>query len=60
LIRDIIRELQQEHEGKAPKNEVLLRASEAGIDEDKAEDLIKRLKKEGAIFEPRNGYLKST
>ncbi|MCD4798439.1 MAG: AAA family ATPase, partial [Methanosarcinales archaeon] len=60
LIRDIIRELQQEHEGKAPKDEVIQRASEAGIDEDKAEDLIKRLKKEGAIFEPRNGYLKST
>jgi DNA replicative helicase MCM subunit Mcm2 (Cdc46/Mcm family) len=39
---------------------VLLRASEAGIDEDKAEDIIKRLKREGAIFEPRNGYLKST
>ncbi len=60
LIRDIIRELQQEHEGKAPKDEVLLHASEAGIDEDKAEDIIKRLKREGAIFEPRNGYLKST
>ena len=60
LIRDIICELQQEHEGKAPKDEVFQRASEAGINEDKVEDIIKRLKREGAIFEPRAGHLKST
>lgn len=60
LIRDIIREVQQGHEGKAPKQEVIQRAIEAGIEEDKAEDMIKRLKREGSIFEPRNGFLQTT
>ena len=60
LIRDIIREVQQDHDGKAPKNEVIQRAVESGMDEDKAEDFIKRLKREGSIFEPSNGFLKTT
>ncbi|MCL7416076.1 MAG: minichromosome maintenance protein MCM [ANME-2 cluster archaeon] len=60
LIRDIIREIQQDHDGKAQKTEVILRAKEAGMDEDKAEEFIKRLKREGSIFEPTNGFLKTT
>lgn len=60
LIRDIIREVQQEHEGKAPKTEVMQRAVEAGVDEDRVDEMIKKLKREGSIFEPRNGYLKTT
>ncbi|MDF1556739.1 MAG: minichromosome maintenance protein MCM [ANME-2 cluster archaeon] len=60
LIRDIIREIQQDHDGKAPKTEVIQRAMEAGMDEDKADEFIKRLKREGSIFEPTNGFLKTT
>ena len=60
LIREIIRQIQQDHEGNAPIGEVIIRAVESGIEEDKAEDMIKRLKKEGSIFEPKNGYLRTT
>jgi replicative DNA helicase Mcm len=60
LIRDIIREVQQQHEGVAPMAEVIQQAVELGIDDDKAEEMIKRLKKDGAIFEPKNGLLKIT
>lgn len=60
LIRDIIRDLQQDYEGKAPIDKVLSHALKAGVDASKADDVIRKLKREGAIFEPRNGYLKST
>jgi DNA replicative helicase MCM subunit Mcm2 (Cdc46/Mcm family) len=40
--------------------EVIQQAVELGIDDDKAEEMIKRLKKDGAIFEPKNGLLKIT
>ena len=60
LIRDIIREVQQQHEGVAPMAEVIQQAVELGIDDDKAEEMIRRLKKDGAIFEPKNGLLKIT
>jgi len=60
LIRDIILELQQDNEGKAPIDKVMLHALDEGIDEDKAGDIIRKLKREGSIFEPHNGYLKST
>jgi len=60
LIRDIIREVQDQHEGVAPRTEVIKQAMELGMDEDKADEMIKRLKKDGAIFEPKNGLLKIT
>lgn len=60
LIRNIIKQLQQDHEGNAPIREVITQAVETGIDEDKAEEMIKRLKREGSIFEPRTGFLRTT
>ena len=59
-VRDVIREVQQRNEGKAPKQEVIQYCLDLGIDKEKIDGEIKRLKNEGAIFEPLNGFLKST
>ena len=59
-VRDVIREVQQRNEGKAPKQEVIQHCLDFGLDKEKIDDLIKGLKREGSIFEPRNGFLKST
>lgn len=59
-VRDVIREVQQTNDGKAPKHEVIQHCLELGLDKEQIESLIKGLKREGAIFEPRIGFLKTT
>ncbi len=56
---DLIRELTTEHQGPAPMEAVLERAeTKLGMERHKAEDIIKRLRTNGEIFEPRPGFLK--
>ncbi len=58
-IQDIIKDVSAEHQGSAPLEKVLERAqSEMGIDRNKAEELISRLKRDGSIFEPKPGFFK--
>lgn len=57
-ILDIIREVSKEMQGSAPKDVILDRAVEIGIDRMKAEEIIDRLRRDGDIFEPRPGTLK--
>jgi len=57
-ILDIIREVSKEMQGSAPKDVILDRADEIGIDRMKAEEIIDRLRRDGDIFEPRPGTLK--
>ena len=59
-VRDVIREVQQRNEGKAPTQEVIQHFLDLGLDKEKIDDVIKRLKMEGTLFEPLNGFLKST
>jgi replicative DNA helicase Mcm len=57
LIDDIAAE---QDDGGAPKEEVLDRAAEVGMDADKAERELDKLRREGEIYSPQSGGLKTT
>jgi len=57
FIRDSIQSYQTE--GKAKIEDVAAHATENGISADRFNDAIRRMKREGSVFEPRAGYLKS-
>ena len=54
VMKDIIRELQDELKGAAPLADIMARATEAGISEKNVEDLIMKLKTVGEILEASN------
>ena len=54
-IKHIIEELADGD--SAEIEEVLERADEEGISEDKAEEIIEKLKREGELFEPQQGHI---
>ncbi|NYT01110.1 MAG: minichromosome maintenance protein MCM [Methanocellales archaeon] len=58
LIKDIIRELEREHGGAPPKEEVYDKAEESGIERRKAEELIAKLKQQGDVYEPGSKFIK--
>jgi len=59
LVLDLIKELTREHQGPAPLEAVLDGAeAKLAMERHKAEEIIKRLRTNGEIFEPRPGYLK--
>ncbi len=60
LMKDIIGDISKENQGLAPKDAVLDRAEEIGIERSRAEEIIERFKRDGDIFEPRIGMLKLT
>lgn len=57
-VMDIIRDISKEQQGPAPRDAVLDRAEEIGIDRAKAEEIIDRLRRDGSLFEPRSGMLR--
>lgn len=57
-MMDIIRDISKECQGPAPKDAVLDRAEQLGIERDKAEGIINNLRQRGDIFEPRQGMLR--
>lgn len=54
LIRDVIKELQ--NDGPVKFADIILQADDLGISPEQLERTIKQMKREGVIFEPRNGY----
>ncbi len=58
VIRDIIYNLQQKHDGKAPIYKVFQCALENSLNQKTTDDTIRQLKREGLVFEPREGYYK--
>ena len=55
----VIKELQEEYGGNAPKDILLNELSDKyNMDEEKAEELITKLKRQGSIYEPKQGYYK--
>ncbi len=58
ILREVIRELEKEYGGRAPKEDIYDKAQAQGISKDMAEELIAKLKQQGDIFEPATGYLK--
>jgi replicative DNA helicase Mcm len=57
-VIDIIREVSKEQQGQAPRDVVLDRSEELGIDRVKAEEIIDRMRRDGDVFEPTHGMLK--
>lgn len=60
LMKDVIKDIGKENQGQAPKDAVLDRAEEIGIERGRAEEIIDRLKRDGDVFEPRPGMLRLT
>lgn len=58
LMMDIIRDVSKEQQGSAPLDIVLDKAEEQGIDRDRAEEIVSRLKRDGSIMEPKHKMLK--
>jgi replicative DNA helicase Mcm len=54
LVREIIANLQDEHKGAAPLEDIASKAKDSGLEKDVVEDTILRLKTEGDILEVSN------
>ncbi|KUK04589.1 LAGLIDADG family homing endonuclease [Methermicoccus shengliensis] len=56
ILLDIIKELQSQNKEGAPEDEVLQRASEQGIEEGRARELLDKLRIEGEVYRPHLGF----
>jgi len=59
-LKTLIQEIEEEYEEGAPLQEVVDRADELGMDESKADHEIEKLKQKGELYEPQQGYLRTT
>jgi replicative DNA helicase Mcm len=57
-IKEVIRELQDEYDEGAPREKVLERAEEVGIESDKAEHEIQKLRDSGEVYSPKGDTLR--
>jgi replicative DNA helicase Mcm len=58
-IKGIINELEEEYEDGAPIEEVYERADAVGMERDKAEHEIEKLRRQGDIYEPTTDHLRT-
>ncbi|WP_237560420.1 hypothetical protein [Halolamina rubra] len=59
-VKALIGDIEEEYDEGAPIEEVLDRAGEIGMDEEKAEKEIESLRKKGELYEPVQGHLRTT
>jgi replicative DNA helicase Mcm len=59
-VRTLIAELEEEHEGGVPRDEVIEVATEAGHERSKVEHELQKMRQRGEIFEPETGKIKTT
>jgi len=59
IILDIIDMLEKKIGKPVPKEEIIAAAEDQGLKAETTEDLLRRLKSEGSIFEPKLNYLES-
>jgi replicative DNA helicase Mcm len=59
-IRQLINDIEGEYEQGAPVDEVLERAEDVGMDRSKAEHEIEKLRRQGEVYEPSSGHLRTT
>ncbi|MAG20407.1 hypothetical protein CL618_03170 [archaeon] len=57
LLRSIVEQLEEKVGKTIPLEDVTAEAEEKGITEDKVEEIIERMKREGLIFEPKTGFI---
>jgi len=60
VLRSIIRDIEAEHSGMAPKEDILARAEEQGFEKEYVEEILGRLKTQGELYEPASGYVRLT
>lgn len=60
IMIDLIRSIQNENKGLAPKGDVILAALDKGISEKDIETSFEKLMKEGKIFQPKDEMFKVT
>ena len=59
IVTEVLGELGEEYGGRTPKNILITEMSERySMSEEKAEEILRILKRKGIIFEPQQGYLK--
>ncbi|GGN12394.1 LAGLIDADG family homing endonuclease [Halarchaeum nitratireducens] len=59
-LRALIEDIEDDFEEGAPTEEVMARAEEVGMERSKAEHEIEKLKKQGEVYEPSTGHLRTT
>ncbi len=57
ILKDIIGELEAKLGKSIPIEELVAEAKNRGLDEDKVEEALERLKRSGDVFEPRRGFV---
>lgn len=57
VIKDIIADLESKVGKIIPIDDVMEEAKNRGVSEDKAEEVLEKLKRVGEVFEPRRGFL---
>ncbi len=57
IVKEIINELEAKIGKTIPIDDVVAGAKEKGVEEDKVEEAIEKLKRTGDLFEPRHGFL---
>ncbi len=58
-LKDLISDIEDEYEDGAPEDVVEERAREEGFNMDKFDHELKKLKKKGDVYEPKQGHLRS-
>ena len=59
IVTEVLGELGEEYGGRTPKNILITEMSERyNMSEEKADEILRILKRKGIIFEPQQGYLK--
>ncbi len=56
-IKEIISDLEPKFNKLIPIEEIVNNAREKGVDEDKVEESLEKLKRSGDVFEPRRGFI---
>ena len=56
-VKDIITELEPKFNKLIPIEEIVSNAKGRGVDEDKVEESLEKLKRSGDVFEPRRGFI---
>jgi replicative DNA helicase Mcm len=59
-LKGLIADIEEEYDDGAPVDVVLDRADEIGLDADKAEHEIDKLKQKGEVYEPKHEHLRTT
>ena len=57
-LREVIKDLEARYGSNVPLADVVDAAKEKGIEESKVEEIIQRMKRDGEIFEPKQGIIR--